>query len=358
MKKRLSQQLRTATVSILLMFGAGFLAASAAEAQVVELKLQFFQASQQVGPRLVRALSPRVEKITEGRVKISVFDSGTLSKGPQMFDAVEKGVVDIGAWAFSFASAKNLPLLMLGSFPFVYRDAAGYIDAWKDDSLLALANDYISEAGYRHVAIGSTYYAGFYQMGFKDKEPKSPSDLKGLKVRSLGSIMPFFERNRVSAVSVDPPAVYEALQRGIVDGAIGVYANWVDWGWGEPATYLVDFNIAAVGIALLVNKDSMAKLRPSDRVAVESFLRWVSDALNEHYLKTDQTYRQIVSDHLMKIHTPSGKDLQEWNGMRKEVGDEIKRQWLEKIGEQGAKALRIIEKHNGELAYKKPASAK
>lgn len=343
-------EFRKAFVSMLALAGIGFLVTP--EARALELKLQLYQGPQHLISQKVKQLSPSVEKMTEGRVKISVFDSGTLAKGPQMFDAVEKGVVDIAAWAYSFASPKNMPFLMVGTFPFIYRDAAGYINAWKDEALVALANEYISEVGYRRVAITKTFYVGFYQMGFKNKEPKVPADLKGTKVRTLGSIMPFFAKYGISAVSVDTPGVYEGLERGIIDGAIGVYSNWVDWGWGEPATYLVDFNLAAVGLVFLVNKDSMAKLGPADRAVVDSYLGWLQDALNEEYLKADQTYKQVISGHLMKIYTPTARELDEWSAAR----EDIKAQWLKDVGERGAKALSLVEKHNGELSYKKGGS--
>ncbi|MBW7923159.1 MAG: TRAP transporter substrate-binding protein DctP [Burkholderiaceae bacterium] len=333
---------------------AGLALSGIAQAQTQELKLQLYQGPQHLIVQKVKAISPDVERMTEGRVKISVFDSGTLAKGPQMFDAVEKGVVDIAAWSYAFASPKNMPFLMLGTFPFIYRDAAGYIDAWNDESLVRLANDYIGELGYRRVEIGNTFYVGFYQMAFKDREPKSPADLRGLKVRSLGSVMPFFNRYGISAVSVDTPGVYEGLERGIIDGAIGVYSNWVDWGWGEPATYLVDFNLAAVGLAFLVNKDSLAKLRPADRVIVDQYLGRLQNALNEEYLKADQTYRQVISAHLMKIYTPTADELAEWGAAR----EEVRKDWVRQVGERGAKALSVIEKYNGEPVYRKASSSR
>jgi len=345
MKQKRSQVL--GAVGVVIIFLVVFLVASSGLA--LELKLQLYQGPEHMITRTVRNISPQVEQMTQGRVKIAVFDSGTLCKAPHMFDAVQKGVVDIAAWAYPYANINNLPFLMIGSFPFIYRDAPGYMDAWeKEGTLERLANEFIKETGYDNVRIMNTFYVGFYQMGFKDKEPKVPTDVKGLKMRSLGSILPFFKKYGISAVSLSTPQVYDALERGIVDGACGVYSNWIDWGWGEPATYLIDFNVAAVGLTFLVNKSSLEKLSKPDMAVVQAYLKWLQTALDKNYLKADVTYRTMVQ-RLMKVYTPTKEEAAEW----KKAKDIIVEKWLEVVGNRGKEALEVINKYNGELTHKK-----
>ena len=43
-----------------------------------------------------KALAQKIEFLTEGRVKVQVFPSGTLSKGLDVRSAVRKGVAEIG----------------------------------------------------------------------------------------------------------------------------------------------------------------------------------------------------------------------------------------------------------------------
>lgn len=316
----------------------------AREVHATELKLQLYQGPEHSITKIVKAMSPQVEKQTSGRVKINVFDSGTLVKGPQMLDAVEKRIVDIASPTYAFASPKNQPFMMFGSFPFIFRDSSGYIDAFtKEDTLEKLATDYLAEVGYKNVLVTGTYYVGFYQMGFKNKEPKVPSDLKGLKVRSLGAIQPFFDRYGITSVNVNTPEVYDSLERGIIDGAIGVYSNWVDWGWGEPATYLVDVNLAAVGLYFAVSKASLAALRPDDRAVVENFLKSLQEALNAEYVKSDQTYKStITAKQLMKIYSPNAQETKVWFESR----DEVVQKWVKDVGPRAAQALKVIEKYN------------
>jgi len=319
-------------------------AATALPSYATELKLQLYQGPEHSITKIVKALSPQVEKETNGRVKINVFDSGTLVKGPQMLDAVEKRIVDIASPTYAFASPKNLPFMMVGAFPFIFRDHAGYIDAFtKEDTLERLATEYLNEVGYKNVLVTRTYYVGFYQMGFKNKEPKLPADLKGLKVRSLGAIQPFFDRYGITSVNVNTPEVYDALERGIIDGAIGVYSNWIDWGWGEPATYLVDVNIAAVGLYFAVSKAAMASLSPADQKTVENFLKTLQEALNAEYIKSDQTSKATINaKQLMKIHTPTPQEAKAWFESR----DEVVQKWVKDVGPRAVEALKVVDKYN------------
>ncbi len=97
-------------------------------------EVQLYQGSEHVITKRSRP-QPHVEKMTSGRVKVNVFDSGTQAKGPQMFDAVQK------EWSTSprgpmRSRAQEHAVPHGGTFPFMYRDAAatsipGRMRLWK-----------------------------------------------------------------------------------------------------------------------------------------------------------------------------------------------------------------------------------
>ena len=79
---------------------AVFLSTSPASAQEIKLTLADQNSPTAWGP--ANALQPwvkQVEEATKGRVKIEVYPSQTLVKGPDMWRAVRGGIADIG-WCF------------------------------------------------------------------------------------------------------------------------------------------------------------------------------------------------------------------------------------------------------------------
>src|SRR6185436_13515387 len=98
-----------------------FAAAVAAPSYAQEIKLTLADQNspQAWGPS--NALQPwvkQVEEATKGRVKIEVFPSQTLVKGPDMWRQVRAGVVDIG-WCFHGYWPDQTPLADVISLPFL-----------------------------------------------------------------------------------------------------------------------------------------------------------------------------------------------------------------------------------------------
>ena len=93
--------------------------ATAASAQEIKLTLADQNSPTAWGP--THALQPWVKQIedaTKGRVKIEIFPSQTLVKGPDMWRQVRAGVVDIG-WCFHGYWADQTPLADVISLPFL-----------------------------------------------------------------------------------------------------------------------------------------------------------------------------------------------------------------------------------------------
>ena len=62
-----------------------------------------------------------IEKRTDGRVKITMYPSGTLSKAPQVYEGVVSGISDIGMSCFAYTRGR-FPLLEGLDLPMGYPD--------------------------------------------------------------------------------------------------------------------------------------------------------------------------------------------------------------------------------------------
>lgn len=333
------------TTKLLAMLGSIALAAStwAAQAQSIELKLTTFHGPKHPVSDILRKHAEAVAAGTEGRVSVRVFDSGMLAGGPDTLNAVQRGVADIGNYVWTYAPLRQLPLLSIGSLPFVYRDGESYADAWeKDPYLLEAVNKHVSDRGYDNTFFAAPYFSGFARIGFRGRTPKTPDEIQNLKIRGTGSYNQVVEAYGAVDVTIESPEVFNALESGLIDGAVGLAANWINWRWMEPADYLLDFPIAPVGGAIAVNKASWEKVAEKDRAALENMFQGIQSDMSQYYIALEADHLREVSAQ-MTVYKPNAEEEALWFKPK----DQIVQAWLQATGEEeGRAALAVVERFN------------
>lgn len=314
------------------------------EAAPIELRYGTFSGPNDREVLKMKEIGAYVEKATEGRVTIGVYPSGVLGGGfGNTLDVTQKGVIDIGLTVFSFMSPKQLPFLMTGALPYVYRDAAGFLDAWEqENTLVDLANEYLATKGYDNVIFMGPQYGGFATLGFKNKEVRIPADLKGLKMRAAGLSVPVMEAYGAAPTAISSPEVYDALQRGIVDGTYGLAVTWVEWKWMEPINYHLNARLWPIGQAYTVNKSVLEKLSDADRAVVEAAIRWMATENTKINLLFDIMWETEVGKNVKSNIKPTDDEMKLWLAPKSKYIED----WLKRVGDRGKKALKVIEKYN------------
>jgi len=83
---------------------------SGQEEQAVELSYSVFFPPTHIQCKTAEAWADEIEKRTDGKVKITVYSAGTLTKAPQCYEGVVTGVSDIGMSCFAYTRGR-FPLL-------------------------------------------------------------------------------------------------------------------------------------------------------------------------------------------------------------------------------------------------------
>jgi len=156
-----------------------------------------------------------LEKRTNGRVKIKFYWMESLVKWKDMLHGVSSGIADIGLVASTYHPS-DLPLYMLTDMPY------NAVDYWagtravtdvctKDPALVAE----LKRNNLRHVA---PWCSG--KFNFCTREPwDSLIQLKGKTFRSYGgSLIDYLENLGINPIFMSYSEIYEALDRGTVDG--------------------------------------------------------------------------------------------------------------------------------------------
>jgi len=188
--------------------------AATAEAQEVVLRFnRWVPPTHHFHARIMAAWAERVEKATEGRVKIE-FTAASLGAPPRQFDLAVTGVADITAGNQPY-TPERFVASRVAELPFLGDSAEALsVAQWRvHEKYLAKANEY---AGTKLLTV---FNNGPYQIFTTKKPIQSVSDLRNLKIRAVGGT-PTEIAKRLDVVPVGAPITeaYEMLSRGIVDG--------------------------------------------------------------------------------------------------------------------------------------------
>jgi len=211
-----------------------------------------------------------IEKRTGGRVKITIYPAGSLTKADQCYEGVVKGISDIGMSCFAYTRGR-FPLLEGLDLPLGYPDGM---------TATRIANTMIAK--YKPAELGDVkvLYVHAHGPGIlaSKKAVKSLADLKGLKVRATGLSAKIVEALGGTPVAMSQPETYEALSKGVVEATLCPVETLKGWKQGETIQYVVDSSAIGYTTAMFVvmNKDKWDKL-PAD-------IQKIFEAVNQEWI--------------------------------------------------------------------------
>ncbi|MEA1969188.1 MAG: TRAP transporter substrate-binding protein [Thermodesulfobacteriota bacterium] len=164
----------------------------------------------------VNEMAKSIKKDSNGRITIQVLPSGALVKGPNIFETVGNGAIDMGTTCSCYHGG-ILPVaataFALPGDPRGVDDIMDFI--YKDETMNFLRDAYAST----NVRYGAPLIWDGYTIVSK-KPIKTWDDLKKLKVRASGSIAKTLRQMKVPTVFIPFSEIYVALSRGTIDAEI------------------------------------------------------------------------------------------------------------------------------------------
>ena len=205
-------------------------------------------------------------------------------------------------------------------------------------------SDYLHSKGMTNVEFLGISGYDMRSIGTKKKAIRSPRDFKGLRIRALGLERVAVQINGGSVVTPAAPEVYEALQRNMIDGAHGNATNWMDWKWNEQVDFITYAAVTSAGMSTIYSISDMNKIAEADRKIVIEVLNKFNEALITGYRKDMDDGRTFLTTKWKgKAIILTREERQAW--VNNEAPEAIK-QYLEKAGPMGQKAIDIAKKYN------------
>ncbi|MCC2596328.1 DctP family TRAP transporter solute-binding subunit [Pusillimonas sp. MFBS29] len=209
-----------------------------------------------------------VKERTDGRINIKLYPGVSLVQGDQTreFTAIRQGVIDM-AIGSTINWSPQVKQLNLFSLPFLMPDYAA-IDALIHGEVGKQLFKHIEKAGVVPLAWGEN---GYRQLSNSKQEIKSPEDLKGMKLRVVGS--PLYI-DTFTALGANPTQMswadaQPALATGAVDGQenpLSIYAGAKLYDVAQK--YLTLWNYVADPLVFVVNKQVWESWTEEDRKIV------------------------------------------------------------------------------------------
>jgi TRAP-type C4-dicarboxylate transport system substrate-binding protein len=254
MKKR-ERWILLGSICLVLIFAAPSLA------QVIKLTLA--DQNPQTGWGPVHALQPWVKKVedaTKGKVKIEVYYSQTLAKGPDIWNAVKSGIADMG-WCFHGYWPGMTPLADVISLP-----ALPFTTGEKGSEILWKLYEKFPEIQkeFQDVKTLMLWTSHPYLLITTKKQVKTLEDLKGMKIRMTGG-PPMDQMKALGGVPmlIPMPDNYISMQKGVIDGMGAPWEAIYAFRLYEVVKYYTKTPFPAVYFSMSVNKNKWNSL-PKD----------------------------------------------------------------------------------------------
>jgi TRAP-type C4-dicarboxylate transport system substrate-binding protein len=224
-----------------------------AQGEEMKLRLSLIWPPMHPLTKLLDEWGKDIEKGTQGRIKVTLFPSNTLSPSMQAYDNTVKGSVDIASCLLAYAPGR-LPLSEVLQQPLGYQN------------------------GYQASKLANEYYKKF-----KPKPVKSTDDIKGLRIKANAENADIVRNLGAAPVTMPVSETYDSLSRGVVDGALFPIEALQGFKIGEVTkTVLENYGMSYMtSMYVVMNKAKWNSISPADQKVIEK----INDEYNEKFAK-------------------------------------------------------------------------
>jgi TRAP-type C4-dicarboxylate transport system substrate-binding protein len=257
-RKTMKRKIILSCVSALMFATTGFVANGSARADDIKLKFSTMEPSTDpfVGC-FTMPLLDELKKASGGRISFETYMGGTAFAHPlKQYEQVAKGVMDISQGVLSYTPGQ-FGLTEVATMPFLVDDASAAAAA-----INKLAPKYLSEE-FKDIHLMAILVTPPLYVHVRG-EAKTLADLKGKRIRATGQgATNLLKQLGISPVAMPAPAIYENLQKGVIDGALSEYTALKAFRIGEVTKTHIEANVSVALLFIGMNKAKLASL-PAD----------------------------------------------------------------------------------------------
>lgn len=273
-----------------------------------------------------------VEEKTEGRVKIYFHPGSVLVKGDETYDAVITGTIDMGFTLQSYTTGR-FPLTSILEFPFMFTSSK--------QVCLTVAELLKTNAAFQKeygdvipVWVGATDTS----MMISTKKVNTVEDFKGLRIRTPGVIQnDVCDALGIVPISMPYAEVYDAIQRGVVDGTFGPQCSILEHNFHEVAHELLQFELYVTPLFVSLNKASWERISPEDQAIITEIMDGLPEKIGNQYDSRLEADKLIWEENGLIMYSLPEEEMQKIHTLLKPLEE----QWLSEMEEKGIPAREV-----------------
>ena len=227
-----------------------FVAMSGSGTEPITLRLHTFNSPKAIVNQLfLEPWAREVAASSEGRVRVQVFPAMQLGGRPaDLYGQARDGVVDL-VWTLPGYSPGRFPLTEVFELPFVCGNAEATSQALTTFYRKWMRDEYRDT----HPLVFHATAPG--QIHTADRPVRTVDDLAGLKARAASqTVAAMLEALGAVPVGMPVPQVYEALARGVVEGAMVPWTIMRPFRLHEVTRYHTEVDLGCTPFVLTMNK--------------------------------------------------------------------------------------------------------
>ncbi|TCJ12706.1 TRAP transporter substrate-binding protein [Rubrobacter taiwanensis] len=274
---------------------------------------------------------------SEGRIQVDIHPGGAMGPAEEQFEAGVQGVMDL-SYGLQEYTPGRFPLTSAIVLPFLFDNAEQATRVFWE--LYQTVPELAAE--YEEVKVLGLWCGDPGAPHTVNRPIETVEDLRGLRMRSPGRTTNLvLEEIGASPVGMPITEVYDALERGVIDGMVSPYSTMHNYDFQDLVGHTVpELSFYVPPQFFVMNRQTWEGLAPEDQELIEELtgeelsLRGATsyDAEREEGLR-------VLEERGIELHEVSEEALAQWH----EAGEQVIDGWIEEREAQGLPGREVYE---------------
>jgi TRAP-type C4-dicarboxylate transport system substrate-binding protein len=273
----------------------------------------------------------KVESRTGGKVKVNTYPGSTLLDAKNMMDGVIAGQADIGCLCMAYQPGRfivtNATALPVG-FPNATVASLALLDLYNKFKPKEFADVKV-------LTMFTCAPANIYAK----KPVHNLADLKGLKLRASGGVVEVLKALGATPVGMPQSETPEALQKGVVLGAVSSLETLMDFKYAELCRHVTIVNWPIYPFAVVMNQAKWKSLPKDVQKVMDDLSReqseWTGKYMDDHVKKSIDWSKKNYN---IEIYELSKEEMAKWDKLVEPITDK----WVKDAEAKGIPAKEIV----------------